>query len=683
MIQPFDNLHVVTGTKSTPLSAISSWAQLSELNPEESVHVSAYARYKAVPFLYRAVDLRAKGAQRVPLGLYRDGNDQDLSSDPAFEALMQSIQQLLFLNEASLCLYGATYNIKERNAFGKNITPRWMQPQSITPWYEETIGVIYFERQLQTRRMRLELEQVIYVWLPNLAAEIGPGVPPAIVALNAAGVLQHVDTYLAGYFEGGAVKATLLQVEGNPIEAERKKLESWWKRIASGVRAVRHASAISAKVNPLVIGDALRDTVNKDLTAQEREDIATAFGVPYSLMMSNAANYATAQQDWFNFYDQTVIPAVTLQVQAFNTQWLQPLGLRLTIETQRLEAYQYVELQKAQSVQALVGSTPILTVNEGRELLGYAPLQQAAEPAPTQSSESVDAAAEPEDDAEDDADDQLVEEELERYQRKARKALKSGRPAAVPFASTVLDADVCAELDQQLRDCHSIAEIKAVFAGIKAQTLTPEERALAEALTRILGTIERSVLRAIIADQPLDLESLMHGLSAALLPAVTSAALTALDSLANEIGLDLDEAQAVANLMQWSTSYSAELVQGLTTTTKTLLEQAITTYRATPMNRATLEALLKPAFGQRRAESIAVTEITRAASQANTHYQQYLAEAGLTFVRVNNTNADDRVCAICGPLNNKPEADWPNPAGPPWHPRCRCAVTLRKVTVKP
>jgi hypothetical protein len=45
--------------------------------------------------------------------------------------------------------------------------------------------------------------------------------------------------------------------------------------------------------------------------------------------------------------------------------------------------------------------------------------------------------------------------------------------------------------------------------------------------------------------------------------------------------------------------------------------------------------------------------------------------------RVARTLADEKACAVCGPLNGVPESEWPNEDGPPWHVRCRCMVTLR------
>ncbi len=92
-----------------------------------------------------------------------------------------------------------------------------------------------------------------------------------------------------------------------------------------------------------------------------------------TLLTASAANYATSLADRLNFYDTTVVPQTLLIGEALNSQWLAALGLRLRFAPQRLEIYQAAEVQKAQQIAALVGA-PVLTVDEARALLGYAPL---------------------------------------------------------------------------------------------------------------------------------------------------------------------------------------------------------------------------------------------------------------------------------------------------------------------
>jgi hypothetical protein len=55
--------------------------------------------------------------------------------------------------------------------------------------------------------------------------------------MSSAGVLYNIDQFASNFFERGAIKATLLTVDGNPIPAEMERLEAWWKRFFSGSKS--------------------------------------------------------------------------------------------------------------------------------------------------------------------------------------------------------------------------------------------------------------------------------------------------------------------------------------------------------------------------------------------------------------------------------------------------------------
>jgi SPP1 gp7 family putative phage head morphogenesis protein len=77
-----------------------------------------------------------------------------------------------------------------------------------------------------------------------------------------------------------------------------------------------------------------------------------------------------------------------------------------------------------------------------------------------------------------------------------------------------------------------------------------------------------------------------------------------------------------------------------------------------------------------RAQTIAVTEVTRAYAQGN---MAAWRESGVTQGKEWSTAEDELVCPLCGPLADVVvdlDADFPNGggSGPPRHTRCRCWV---------
>lgn len=81
-------------------------------------------------------------------------------------------------------------------------------------------------------------------------------------------------------------------------------------------------------------------------------------------------------------------------------------------------------------------------------------------------------------------------------------------------------------------------------------------------------------------------------------------------------------------------------------------------------------------YSEERARMIAVTEVTRAYAEGN---RAAWRASGVIEKRRWNTNNDELVCPVCGPLNGAVaglDEDFPDDiSGPPAHPRCRCWIT--------
>jgi hypothetical protein len=132
-------------------------------------------------------------------------------------------------------------------------------------------------------------------------------------------------------------------------------------------------------MQPVVIGEGIKELADETLTTHQREDISAALGVPHSLMSADAANYATSQQDTLNFYQTTVIPQALLIQETVNQQFFKRIGLELKFKPEMMEVFQRNEVEKAQSVVPLVQSG-IFQVDEARAQFGYDPLPEEEMP---------------------------------------------------------------------------------------------------------------------------------------------------------------------------------------------------------------------------------------------------------------------------------------------------------------
>jgi SPP1 gp7 family putative phage head morphogenesis protein len=140
------------------------------------------------------------------------------------------------------------------------------------------------------------------------------------------------------------------------------------------------------------------------------------------------------------------------------------------------------------------------------------------------------------------------------------------------------------------------------------------------------------------------------------------------------IGINWDLANEAAR--RWAWSYATRWTAQLVASTRRQMQLEITRWID---NGETLPQLIKrltPLFGEKRAELIAVTEVTRAFAEGN---MRAWRETGVVQKRRWNTANDELVCPICGPLNGKvvgmDEPFAPGIDSPPAHPRCRCWLT--------
>ena len=227
---------------------------------------------------------------------------------------------------------------------------------------------------------------------------------------------------------------------------------------------------------------------------------------------------------------------------------------------------------------------------------------------------------------------------------------------------------------------------RAVLAGLRAQ--------LAAALPE--GTTEQTVMgaenRAIEASQTLRDAVYSSLVSAALLGTDTGRRQTeALMGVGKQDGfggsLSVDWTLVNAEAREWAREHAGELIVDLNETTARVLRNAIAEWIDNKLSYDDLLREIGDAFGPGRAKRIAETEITRAYAEANRLAWQ---RGGVITQMIWATANDERVCAICGALDDQVVSveggEFTHPGGegdrarfegtvyanPPAHPRCRC-----------
>jgi HK97 family phage portal protein len=453
------NKHILLGTSSKAINLEDmpeeAWRYLAGGDQKTADRKKAF---REIPWVSRGVHLRGNGVASLPFVIKRGDNLVDNSEEyQNAVGFFKAPRRLLNQVEQSLTLFNRAYAFRKA-LLNRTIELRYMVPNTITPKINQITGLEYFERVIGGKPKRFEIEQVVYWWAADGYVEVGPSDnSPVVAALRAAGVLINMDEFIAGYFARGAIKATLLTVEGAASADERNLLREWWRRAFGGKAWA--SEVVNAAVKPVIVGEGLESLSNKELSKEKREDIATALGIPQSMLFSQAANFATAREDKKQFYEQTIIPEAELIEEVLNEQVFGPSGYQFKFAPQSLDVFQEEEKDRAtafvnyaQFIKPSVTAGMLgLDLPEGTDM---EEIDQTWLDIRTRSDvrygQTVSADRDRDMPAAKTAEVDDLGQELERWQRKALKRVKQHGKAACTFESEVIPAVLAAAIEGSL-----------------------------------------------------------------------------------------------------------------------------------------------------------------------------------------------------------------------------------------
>lgn len=653
--------------------------KLAGISVEDLDSVTASMLRRVVPWVFRCIQLRADALSRLPFTI------TTLGGDSVEWFLEKKLRRLLWLSEASLCSDGAAYWYKvpslatAMSIAGASASPaalKWCAVPTITVETNDRIGLTGFTRRAGTLTETWRPDQVVYLWLPDPAVEVGPGTSPAQVALTAATVSMNIDLYASAFFKRGAINPLIITLLGSVGEQEKNRVQEWFKRVATGIRRAFAAIAVSNDVKITPVGSPVKDLAMPELDTGTKQKVCAALGLHPSLL-EQSANYATAQESRLSFYQDTIIPEAGWIEPELNDQLFGPLGMMITFHPETLEIMQQEETDRAAAFESYVrGGLPIDWVGQ---MLGLEPPEghtweelDGPEPAPVEAPATSPLLLPAGVAAEDAAIPKALLSDLRKWQHKAEK-----RGVGVAFESDVIPLALKAAIVQRLGER---PERAWDFLKQDDALRLDEEELIRAAVAKVFADYQEVTARAIVAGEAVDYDALSAALRSALTVVISDLVTEETLRLAATIGIDFDVAVINAAAVDWARTYTYELVTGLTDTTRKIVTNAITHFTNTPgMTIGQVRSLLDPAFGPVRAQMISVTETTRAYANATNFYQNELRDMGVETERFWVTSADEKVCPVCGPLNGKGEDVWIAlyPEGPAAHVNCRCHTRLR------
>jgi 2'-5' RNA ligase len=331
---------------------IDAW--LKQWQEANAGKMTSLVAYREVPWVRRSVDLLAGAVSTQPFGLYRgdtriatevDYRQADLDFDVNLRQLLKGLAwDILMFGYAHWAFTGVDgYQVVRRRA------ARHMH------YYYDVGNAVYrfdyrrgsYLRQAM-RWQSIQDDGMPYVW-EEAESDEKPGTAKVHASLKAAGVLNASADTEAAFFANGGAGPVIFQFENyqNAPQAEKDRVQNWLDRFIRGVTNINRPLAMGSNVDIKKVGYSIKDLETTEVSREKREEALVPFGVPASLVLPSAANYATAQIDKLNFHDYGVNPLCDMIFDALNERWLQLYDLEIRSEHQRLQVYQTAELERS------------------------------------------------------------------------------------------------------------------------------------------------------------------------------------------------------------------------------------------------------------------------------------------------------------------------------------------------
>lgn len=410
--------------------------------------------YRKVPYLFRLVQLRCDVLSSVPVKIWK--LDDDKRGEEQEWPYPTPLQHLLWRWEAGALLSGAAYGeiISNQSGYQKDI--RYRNPFDMQVAYND--GLLTIKQHSTGASWQNNLYtgeyEMMYLAEYDPSQDVLPGVSPGLASNMDAKLLYALAKFPEMYFEGGAMPVTLLGID-TADRNEIQRIETWFKRSATAIKnAFRVLGIRAGSIQPTTLTPLLKDLAMPDLNDEAKHNLAVAFGVPKTMMDSEAANYATAQEERLSFYEDTIKPRAKKFADALNEQVLAREGLQVEFAFNELDIFQEDDGERAKLLATFVREAGLPT-KLALDLAGY------------QLSDDQLALLEEKQDAEIEDEPDRLEGELRRWQRFVEKRMKEGKTLR-EFETSIIPASLKGAIEGALEGAHTVEDVKSLFSSALA-----------------------------------------------------------------------------------------------------------------------------------------------------------------------------------------------------------------------
>lgn len=322
------------------------------------------ALYARVAAAFTAVNKDSRTVSSVPFVILKGDREIDNSSDWQNKlGFMPNPRDLIRRLQQSLIFYNMAYARMGKTQLGTPKRLHFTMKDSIKIVTDPvTNNLVSLDRTVNGRVIESyapdDYSLLRFWWLDADTELIPTDNTPFKAILNAAGVLYWSDAFTKLYFQRGGVKPTLIAMKGLVKKEMAEDMQKDWTTFVRGIgQGIKNISAKIFNAEAMSIepfGEGLGDLGETPVFRQALENIAIGLDMPMSILLSNSANYATAQTEQRIYWRQHVIPSFDFIADIFNEQLLAPLGYRMENRAEVEDSEQEEEVERATAISSFM-----------------------------------------------------------------------------------------------------------------------------------------------------------------------------------------------------------------------------------------------------------------------------------------------------------------------------------------
>jgi len=471
--------------KFTPASSEVNWTHVNSLVYEPGDGRDHSATNSAV---FACLDAISSAYPEPPLAIMRkqSGGKSERIPESPLQSLIDkptpngelSIDEIQYWTAWALHADGNAYWLKIRsgNAETGNVIQLWpISPTLMAPVTEPNTNdwISYY-------KYRIAANQVVGVPVANVIhfrsglddKDMRKGISRLKHLVRQIATDDEADKFVASLLKNYAVPGLVIIPQNGMQVADEDEAE----RISDRFRRKfgddnRGRVAVMSKESKVEqFGFSPKDLDMSILHRIPEERISAVMGVPAIVAGLGAgldrATYANFKEAREMFTEQKLVPMWRTNARKLNTS-LKPdftsdKNVYIEFDLTDVRTLQEDEDAKYKRLSTAVAQQPFMTVNEARTDIGldpFEPQQTAPEPPATPPQNGNSADNQPP------TDQQSPKQvDLEKWQRKAIKAVKKGESAAVPFESEYIPDDESEAIGEALEGCETVKDVQALFA---------------------------------------------------------------------------------------------------------------------------------------------------------------------------------------------------------------------------